>query len=406
MFKTKKNVLVILMVMILSCSMIFAAGISEQKEDSVNAYITDIEGVNGSYTISVKTDNSQTLNLVATDKTTSFYNNLSDLKAGNYIEYIADDNGNASYIRNTTELILQGLRTVDISLASAEVPTSNQDIVSYGLGYLSILQLNNQNVFVSADYFCKGILDAGLQNDPDFTNDEMYDFFTTYQTDIENGAGLSANANRIYTSAEAEKLAPANEISEQFSYSYGYLSTMQLASELSISPEFFVNGSLDGAFGEDTIISSDTIQAAFEELQEQLDTQTAEVSTNNAKEAEDFLANNATVDGVITTDSGLQYKVIKAGEGDYPTAESTVTLDYELTNLAGDVLDSSIARGEKATFALTSVVPGFAEAVELMTPGETITAWLPPALAYGEAGNQAVEPNQLLIFNIALYSFE
>jgi len=406
MQNTKKNVLIFLMVMILSCSVLFAQGLTEQKENSINAFIADIEEENGSYNISVITENDGTLILKASDLDTQFYKDLSDLEIGNLIEFIADENNNASYIRNITDLVSDGLREVNISLATTQVPEKMLDIVSYGLGYMGIANLNQQGLFVSVDYYVKGLLDATENNTPDFTIDEMYGFFETYQTAMQTGNVASYNANRIFTSESALKLAPASDIFQQFSYSYSYLSTLQLISQIEINDTFFANGTLDGAFQEATVISVEEIQKAFTDFQAILDEKEAEIATANLKEAEDFLSSNRNAEGVLSTDSGLEYLVTTPGEGDNPTEDSTVTVDYELKTLDGTVLDSSLQRNETATFALTDVVPGFAEAVMTMSQGETITAWIHPDLGYGEEGNQSVEPNSLLVFTITLHSFE
>jgi len=404
--KNTKNVFIFLMVMILSCSLLFAQGLTEQKENSINAFIADVEVENGNYSFSVITENEGTFVLKASDLDTQFYKDLADLQIGDLIEFTADSNNNANYIRKTTDLIYDGLREVNISLATTLVPEQMIDIVSYGLGYMGIANLNQQGLFVSIDYYTKGILDASQQNTPDYTIDEMYGFFESFQTAMENGSIPSYNVNRIFSSESALKLAPASDLFQQFSYAYGYLSAMQLISQIEINGIFFANGTLDGAFQEETVIPAEDIQAAFTDFQAILDEEQAGIATANLKEAEDFLASNKDVEGVMTTDSGLEYLVTTPGEGDSPTIDSTVTVDYELTTLDGTVLDSSIQRNETATFALTDVVPGFAEAVMIMNQGETITAWIHPDLGYGEAGNQSVEPNSLLIFTITLHSFE
>jgi len=404
--KNTKNVFIFLMVMILSCSLLFAQGLTEQKENSINAFIADIEVENGSYQISVITENDGTFVINASDSDTQFYDTLSDLEIGDLIEFVADENNNASYIRTTTDLVVDGLREVDISLATTQVPEQMIDIVSYGLGYMGIVSLNQQGLYVSVDYYVKGILDASLQNEPDYTIDEMYGSFDSFQAAMENGTIPTYNVNRIFSSESALKLEPASDLFQQFSYSYGYLSAMQLVSQIEINGTFFANGTLDGAFQEETVLPVDEIQAAFTDYQAVLDQEVAEIASANLKEAEDFLATNKDADGVLTTDSGLEYIITTPGEGDSPTEESTVTVDYELTTLDGTVLDSSILRNETATFALTDVVPGFAEAVMTMSQGETITAWIHPDLGYGEEGNQSVEPNSLLIFTITLHSFE
>ncbi|MCF0237784.1 MAG: FKBP-type peptidyl-prolyl cis-trans isomerase [Sphaerochaetaceae bacterium] len=124
----------------------------------------------------------------------------------------------------------------------------------------------------------------------------------------------------------------------------------------------------------------------------------------NLKIAEDFLANNKNQEGVITTESGLQYKFEKKGDGPIPTRTQSVEVDYELTLLDGTVIDSSYDRGEHATFSLSSLIEGFTEACCLSPIGSKITVWIHPDLGYGPNPSGAIEGNSLLIFTIELYS--
>ena len=102
----------------------------------------------------------------------------------------------------------------------------------------------------------------------------------------------------------------------------------------------------------------------------------------NTPAGPDFLKRNGAAKGVLTTPSGLEYFIVKAGPktGAHPTAQDTVTLDYELKLLSGDVIDSSYARGEPLTGQAGDFVPGFTEALELMRPGDEWIVWIPPQL--------------------------
>lgn len=120
-------------------------------------------------------------------------------------------------------------------------------------------------------------------------------------------------------------------------------------------------------------------------------------------EGEKFLAANGKKDGVTTTASGLQYRVLTAGTGAKPTAEDTVTVHYKGTLLNGDTFDSSYDRGEPATFQLNQVIPGWTEGVQLMTVGSKYEFVIPAALAYGEQGaGGKIGPNQVLKFDVEL----
>lgn len=127
----------------------------------------------------------------------------------------------------------------------------------------------------------------------------------------------------------------------------------------------------------------------------------------NAKEGEAFLAENANKPGVMTTDSGLQYKIIEEGEGEHPTATSTVEVHYTGKLLDGSVFDSSVERGETIEFPLDRVIPGWTEGVQLMKPGGKIELYIKPELAYGPSGSGgAIPPNATLIFEVELISIK
>ena len=119
-------------------------------------------------------------------------------------------------------------------------------------------------------------------------------------------------------------------------------------------------------------------------------------------ENEKFLADNKLKAGVNVTPSGIQYEVIKMGTGEKPTAESTVKVHYSGTLIDGTVFDSSVGK-EPAEFPLSSVIPGWTEAVQLMPVGSKFRIWLPSELAYGANGaGEAIKPFSTLIFEVEL----
>lgn len=125
------------------------------------------------------------------------------------------------------------------------------------------------------------------------------------------------------------------------------------------------------------------------------------------KEGADFLAANAMKEGVVSLPSGLQYKVLQAGEGEKPTATSTVTVHYEGRLLDGTVFDSSYKRGETISFGLNQVIRGWTEGLQQMNPGSKYELYIPYNLAYGERGSgQQIPPYSTLIFVVELMSFK
>ena len=115
-----------------------------------------------------------------------------------------------------------------------------------------------------------------------------------------------------------------------------------------------------------------------------------------------FMAANADEDGVVTTESGLQYKIITPGEGPSPTATDTALVRYEGTLRDGTIFDAN----EQAPMPVGAVVPGFSEALQLMQKGGEYRIWIPSELAYGEASpGEQIPPNSMLIFDVTLIDF-
>ena len=124
-------------------------------------------------------------------------------------------------------------------------------------------------------------------------------------------------------------------------------------------------------------------------------------------EGEKFLAENKTKDGVTTLPSGLQYKILKAGDGPKPTKDDTVVCHYRGTLIDGTEFDSSYTRGEPASFAVTGVIKGWTEALQLMNVGSKWQLFIPGDLAYGANGHPPkITPNSTLMFDIELISMK
>ena len=122
----------------------------------------------------------------------------------------------------------------------------------------------------------------------------------------------------------------------------------------------------------------------------------------NKADGEAFLAQNKTAEGVVTTQSGLQYKIITEGQGATPTDEDKVKVHYTGTLLDGTKFDSSVDRGQPLEFPVTAVIPGWTEMLKLMKVGEKVIAWIPSDLAYGPHGNRAIPGNSVLKFEMEL----
>lgn len=144
----------------------------------------------------------------------------------------------------------------------------------------------------------------------------------------------------------------------------------------------------------------------IEKRQAEQQAQVAAAGQTNLVAGQEFLAENATKEGVQTTASGLQYKVVTMGEGAKPVATDTVKVHYRGTLLDGTEFDSSYARNEPISFALNRVIAGWTEGVQLMPIGSKFMFYIAPGLAYGEGGGGPIPPNSTLIFEVELLDIE
>jgi FKBP-type peptidyl-prolyl cis-trans isomerase FklB len=145
------------------------------------------------------------------------------------------------------------------------------------------------------------------------------------------------------------------------------------------------------------------VQEYFQKQEEKMNAQRAEAGKAHKEAGEKYLAENAKKAGVVTTASGLQYQVLKEGNGKKPSAKDTVKCHYEGFLIDGTVFDSSVQRGEPATFPLQQVIAGWTEGLQLMQEGAKYRFFIPYRLAYGEGGAGAmIPPFATLIFDVEL----
>ena len=179
----------------------------------------------------------------------------------------------------------------------------------------------------------------------------------------------------------------------------------------------FKNQGVDTSFNTDLVVagltaalSGDSANAKLTQEQAQeivgrfFEEMNAQRANKNVVVGETFLKENGAKAGVVTTESGLQYIVLKEGEGATPTSADQVRVHYTGKLLNGDVFDSSIERNEPVVFYVRSVIPGWTEALQLMKEGAEYKLFIPGNLAYGEQGNPrgGIGPNEVLIFDVKL----
>lgn len=162
-----------------------------------------------------------------------------------------------------------------------------------------------------------------------------------------------------------------------------------------IDRDLFVKGLGQGVLKQPTSISEEQALAIIER-------QTAYIRQRDSIANADFLSKNKRVSGVITSKSGLQYKILKEGTGATPSDTSQVEVNYEGRLIDGTVFDSSYKRGQSATFGCNQVIKGWTEALTMMKEGDVWELYIPYNLAYGERGNQSIPPYATLIFKVEL----
>jgi len=172
-----------------------------------------------------------------------------------------------------------------------------------------------------------------------------------------------------------------------------------------------IKGLKDSMAGGKMLMSDDEAKTALTELGQQVrakqEEKVKQAAETNKKEGEAFLAANKTKEGVVTTPSGLQYKILKAGTGPKPTATDKVSVNYKGTLINGTEFDSSYKRGQPATFPVGQVIKGWTEALQLMPVGSKWQLFIPADLAYGDRGaGSDIGPGSTLIFEVELLSIE
>lgn len=188
----------------------------------------------------------------------------------------------------------------------------------------------------------------------------------------------------------------------QASYAIGQQIGKNLkAQNIEIDPTTLAASLADAAKGESKM-KDDEIQKAMMKLQEMAMKKQQEEGEANKKKSADFLEKNKTAEGVKVTASGLQYSVMKEGDGPMPKKEDNVKCHYTGTLIDGTKFDSSVDRGQPAEFPVSGVIPGWTEALQMMKVGSKYKLFIPPELAYGPAGRPGIPPNSALIFEVEL----
>ena len=236
-------------------------------------------------------------------------------------------------------------------------------------------------------------------------------------TVLASAVSLLAACGQDATADKATDIKSYNE-DQKAAYAIGSIVARNLVAPLKrqeelgapLDKKIIVQGITD-ALNETTQLSDEELQTvlkAYDEKMNTLATDAARIEGEKAlAESATFFAENGKKEGMMTTDSGLQYEVITQGSGPLATPEDTVTVNYTGSLLNGEVFDSSVERGEPATFALNRVIPGWTEGVALMNVGSKYKLYIPSELGYGAQGAGAdIPPNSTLVFEVELLDID
>ncbi len=180
--------------------------------------------------------------------------------------------------------------------------------------------------------------------------------------------------------------------------------------DMELNAESFSKGFTDSWHGIDTVFTRELAEAIMvkygAEMQAKREEQNAAKYAETIEAGNKFLEENKLVEGVITTESGLQYQILSQGTGDKPLATNKVTVHYKGTLLDGTVFDSSYDRGTPATFELSRLIPGWTEGIQLMPEGSKYKFFIPSQLGYGSREAGMIPPHSVLIFEVELLGIE
>ena len=200
-------------------------------------------------------------------------------------------------------------------------------------------------------------------------------------------------------------MSQIDSVVQKVSYGIG----LQMGSQLrennieGLEIELVVEAMQTAFAGQPAKVSNEDLQAAFEELNKQRQAQAEEGAKAAAAEGLAYLEQNAKRDGVVVTESGLQYEVLNEGSGDKPVASSTVRTHYHGTFIDGRVFDSSVERNQPAEFPVGGVIAGWTEALQLMSVGSKWRLVIPSELGYGAQGaGGSIPPHSTLVFEVEL----
>lgn len=422
-----RTLISILLVLFLVASPVFARGAKEVQENEKFVKVVSVTEDNGHYDINGIYEDGTEVIYHTSDETVSLFP-PSSFEPGTIL--LIKDSGtmtmsippqlNAVEIRNVAlglvagvynptfpEPVVENLKPV-LSFADVDL----EDVISgfnYGYGYLVMQNILMNGVTLDGGYFALGVLDACdfyAGKDPLYTEEVMNLMLDQYASEYLYAGKTIDKGVVMHNIDEVKALAEPADLESQFSYSYGWLTTFDLIyAGYDIHAPEYLQGLLSYLYEAEPLVGllemETLINNYVEHMNKLYEEAMAGIAEQNIAANAIFLEENKKVEGVIVYDSGLQVLVRNAnGNGVKPSATDTINCDYTLSLLDGTIADKAAA----IEFDLASLIPGFVEAVTNMEVGQSITAYIPPELGYGDQAYGPIAPNALLIFDITLNS--
>lgn len=209
----------------------------------------------------------------------------------------------------------------------------------------------------------------------------------------------------------AEPITSLETQDQKVSYGFGLVLGKRMTNDMpDLQIDVFVQGLKDAYSGDKQLLTDEQVAKILSDFQRDMQQKQMEAvqkaADDNKKTGEEFLAANKNKEGVVTLESGLQYKVLTEGKGPQPGPTDVVEVHYTGSLINGTVFDSSIDRGQSVSFPVNGVIAGWTEALQLMPTGSKWQLFIPADLAYGRNGNRSIGPNETLLFEVELLSIE
>lgn len=427
----KTKTIASMLVLLLSASLLFAQGAKEIAKDETLIKVQSVTKDEDHLDINGLNEYGQEVIYHVTDSTNSRFS-VSEFGFGDYLAI--KDTGiatnsipaqlTATDIRRVTLAVNLGIAGKKIESEAAKPAANNnvalaninmEDMVerfNYSYGYLTMKNMLDQGIVPNASYFARGVIDAAdFINDPAtlYELEDMNGYIETFVNDYFSAGVKTEAGDYLSTLDEIKALETSEDAVKRFSYAYGFLTTYELLySGIDIRGEIYASGIMDAIYNAPSLFTEEEMEANVEAyasyLEETYNEYLKQLAETNLKEAESFLEDNKTKEGIVilSPEVQLEYTYRDTTSEVSPKSDDTVVVDYTLRLLDGSVID----QGTGVEFPLTSLIPGFVDAVVNMHVGDSATVYIHPNKGYGESGSSTIEPNKLLIFDITLNSIK